>query len=149
MARKTQFVQSQRGLNITVTSKSTFVQEESSPLVPQDITPQTQTVSMLNRFKAKLAQVEQSNIFWILVSAVLLLAGISRLLFLADKPFHHDESLHGYYSDRVAQGFVHEYSALLHGPFLYYFVGAFLFLFGTGDFSARFPAALFGILLVA
>ena len=77
-----------------------------------------------------------------------LLAILTRILFLQDKPFHHDESLHAYYSNRVAQGFPHEYSALLHGPVLYYFVGAFVRIFGANDFTVRFPAALCGIVIV-
>ena len=121
------------------------MQEESDPVEPQE----SAQPPFFERFRAKITQLEHSNAFWIFASVLMVLAVVSRTLYLADKPYHHDESLHGYYSDRVAQGFVHEYSALLHGPFLYYFSGAFMFLFGTGDFSARMPAALFGILLVA
>ena len=86
---------------------------------------------------------------WIwLAAGIAVVAVISRFLFLADKPFHHDESLHAYYSHRVAQGFPHEYSALLHGPVLYYSVGAFMKVFGVGDFSARMPAAICGVLII-
>jgi uncharacterized protein (TIGR03663 family) len=79
---------------------------------------------------------------------IALLAILSRFLFLTDKPFHHDESLHAYYSNRVALGNPHEYSALLHGPVLYYLVGAFMAVFGTGEFTARFPAAAANVLLI-
>jgi len=85
-------------------------------------------------------------VWFILIFAVL--TALSRFLFLAEKPFHHDESLHAYYSNRVAQGNPHEYSALLHGPVLYYVVGFFMKIFGAGDFTARFPAALCNLLLV-
>ncbi len=88
-------------------------------------------------------------IFWGLSGTFVFLAALSRLFFLDDKPFHHDESLHAYYSQKVSAGGVHEYSALLHGPFLYYFVGGFMALFGVGDLQARLPAALFGIFIVA
>jgi uncharacterized protein (TIGR03663 family) len=84
---------------------------------------------------------------WVCI-AIAILALCSRLLFLSEKPFHHDESLHAYYSNRVAHGHPHEYSALLHGPVLYYLVGAFMAVFGTGEFNARFPAAAANILLV-
>jgi len=69
----------------------------------------------------------RSDRTWLLLcSIVFLSAVITRLLFLDDKPYHHDESLHAYYSNRVAQGHPHEYSALLHGPVLYYLTGAFM-----------------------
>lgn len=86
---------------------------------------------------------------WLIVcSGVVIAAAISRFLFLADKPYHHDESLHAYYSLNVSRGSPHEYSALLHGPVLYYLVGAFMAIFGADDFLARFPAALCNVALV-
>jgi uncharacterized protein (TIGR03663 family) len=86
---------------------------------------------------------------WLIFSCAIVIAALlSRLLFLDDKPFHHDESLHGYYSNRVAQGHPHEYSALLHGPVLYYLTGAFMAVFGTGELQSRLPAALCGVGLV-
>lgn len=80
--------------------------------------------------------------------AIFLCAIVTRFLFLDDKPYHHDESLHAYYSNRVAQGHPHEYSALLHGPVLYYLTGAFMAVFGAGEFLARVPAALCSVALV-
>lgn len=91
---------------------------------------------------------------WIVFGIIVFLAFLARVFELSQKPFHHDESLHAYYSLRVALGSPHEYSALLHGPVLYYLVGLFLFMVKTigleiSDFWARFPAAIFGTLLVA
>jgi len=86
---------------------------------------------------------------WFLVCGLIALAAVlTRFLFLADKPYHHDESLHAYYSHRVSDGHPHEYSALLHGPVLYYLVGAFMAIFGSDDFTARFPSAACNVLLV-
>jgi uncharacterized protein (TIGR03663 family) len=86
---------------------------------------------------------------WFLICSLVAMAAIiTRFLFLADKPYHHDESLHAYYSHRVSEGHPHEYSALLHGPVLYYLVGAFMVVFGSDDFTARFPAAACNVLLV-
>jgi uncharacterized protein (TIGR03663 family) len=86
---------------------------------------------------------------WIpLCGLIVILACLSRFLFLDEKPFHHDESLHAYYSNRVSMGIPHEYSALLHGPVLYYLVGAFMAVFGTSDLTARLPAAICGVLIV-
>lgn len=91
----------------------------------------------------------RSGRVWLIVCGLIaVFAGLSRILFLNDKPYHHDESLHAYYSNRVAQGHPHEYSALLHGPVLYYFVGAFMKMFGVGETTARLPAALCGIAIV-
>ncbi|MCA2962171.1 MAG: TIGR03663 family protein [Silvanigrellales bacterium] len=87
--------------------------------------------------------------FWSIAGVLLLAAILSRFLFLEEKAFHHDESLHAYYSNRVANGIPHEYSALLHGPFLYYFTGAVMWFFGSTDFVARGASAFFGVLLVA
>lgn len=87
--------------------------------------------------------------FWSIAGTLLLAAVLSRFLFLDDRAFHHDESLHAYYSNRVAKGSAHEYTALLHGPFLYYFTGAVMWIFGASDFVARSASALFGVLLVA
>jgi len=90
-----------------------------------------------------------NRLFWLAAAVILVIAALSRFAFLPDKAFHHDESLHAYYSHRVALGNPHEYSALLHGPFLYYFTGAVMWLVGSNDFIARGAAALFGVLLVA
>lgn len=87
--------------------------------------------------------------FWITSSAILLLAIVTRFLWVDEKPFHHDESLHAYYSQYVAAGNPHKYDGLLHGPFLYYFVGLFMRVFGVSDFTAHLPASLFGVLVVA
>jgi uncharacterized protein (TIGR03663 family) len=48
----------------------------------------------------------------------------------------------------VAHGHPHEYSALLHGPVLYYLTGAFMAVFGASEFLARAPAALCSVALV-
>lgn len=84
----------------------------------------------------------------LLCAAIAIGAVLSRFLFLDEKPFHHDESLHAYYSNRVAQGQPHEYSALLHGPVLYYLTGAFMAAFGASEYLARVPAALCNVALV-
>ena len=84
----------------------------------------------------------------VLCTAIFLGAVVTRFLYLGDKPFHHDESLHAYYSHRVAHGHPHEYSALLHGPVLYYLTGAFMAVFGASEFLARAPAALCSVALV-
>lgn len=93
--------------------------------------------------------------FWIGAGVILCVAIILRFFDLGAKPFHHDESLHAYYSHQIASGGQpYEYQALLHGPFLYFFVGAWQFIAdiwggGMSDTVARIPAALFGVIAVA
>lgn len=88
------------------------------------------------------------QVFWGLTSLIGLLAVLSRFVNAEEKPFHHDESLHAYYSQRVAAGNPHVYDGMLHGPFLYYFVGAFMKLAGSTDLTAHLPASLFGVFVV-
>lgn len=91
----------------------------------------------------------RNRLAWTIAIVLLAFTAFTRLYRLEDKPFHHDESLHAFYSNNVAKGTPHQYSALLHGPLLYHLVGAFVWAFGPSDWSTRLPAALCGILLIA
>jgi uncharacterized protein (TIGR03663 family) len=102
---------------------------------------------------------------WLWIGVVLL-AAILRLWGLGDKPLHHDESMHAYYSLWFARDpSSYAYNPLLHGPFQFHAEG-FMFaiilaaehLFGVGsatgnpwinDFTARIVPALFGVGIVA
>jgi len=68
---------------------------------------------------------------------VILLGAILRFWVLGDKPLHHDESLHAYYSLQLLQNIAHwgwcvnpppqgylcyTYTPLLHGPFQFHFI---------------------------
>ncbi len=63
------------------------------------------------------------------------------------RPIHHDESLYGiygyYWFNNAAQGF-YKYSAMLHGPLLYYIYPFIYKIFGVTDWAVRFPLALLG-----
>lgn len=93
-----------------------------------------------------------------LVVTLFALAAISRFWGLGDKAFHHDESIHCYYSYELAtegrfkgannNDVTFGYSPVYHGPFLYHFSALILFLFGDSDFTARVPFALMGMLLL-
>jgi uncharacterized protein (TIGR03663 family) len=91
---------------------------------------------------------KQKSTQWFIFLIILVLAIVSRFTLLDLKPFHHDESLHGFYSHLVKTGRPHEYSALLHGPVLYYLTGGWFWLFGTSNFTARSIAAFFSVLTV-
>lgn len=93
-----------------------------------------------------------------LVYALFAFGIITRLWVLGDKAFHHDESIHSYYSFEIASegrfkgaantDVTFGYNPVYHGPFLYHWGGLCMFLLGDSDFTARVPFALMGILLL-
>ncbi|MGH7857336.1 MAG: flippase activity-associated protein Agl23, partial [Candidatus Binatia bacterium] len=70
---------------------------------------------------------------------ILLTALALRLLWLGERPLHHDESIHAYYSWRIlTKGPAdYRYDPVYHGPSLYYLTAVFHGLFGPSDFSSR------------
>jgi uncharacterized protein (TIGR03663 family) len=104
--------------------------------------------------------------------AVVLLGAVLRFWGLGDKPLHHDESLHAYYSWQFlmnvlnhwsdcakAQGSTgcYTYNPLLHGPFQFhaiaitYKIAQWLHVYDNGinNVTARIPAATLGSVIVA
>jgi uncharacterized protein (TIGR03663 family) len=78
---------------------------------------------------------------------VLVLAAGLRFVDLTAKPFHHDESLYGYYSWVQERNGDYHYDPMMHGPVMF-FVNVVVFrLLGAGNFTARLGPALFGTLL--
>ena len=71
-----------------------------------------------------------------------------RLWDLGSRAFGYDESLHAYYSFRLAQGFEYMHSPLTHGPFQFHGMAALYFLLGDSDYVSRLLHALFGTALV-
>ncbi|HET8910369.1 MAG TPA: hypothetical protein VFN23_02830, partial [Ktedonobacteraceae bacterium] len=73
-------------------------------------------------------------LLWVPFLAVFLLGAVLRFWGLGDKPLHHDESLHAYYSlqllqnlhmwSQCQQGVIqcYKYDPLLHGPFQFHFI---------------------------
>jgi len=71
--------------------------------------------------------------------------------------FHHDESIHSYYSWRLYDKGPYSpeikndpsfYDPTYHGPFLYHLQALTFFLFGDSDFTARLPFALSGVFIL-
>jgi uncharacterized protein (TIGR03663 family) len=77
-----------------------------------------------------------------LVWALLLIAGVwLRFYALGDKPLHHDESLHAFYSWNYFKGNGYAYDPMMHGPLQFHGNALMYFLFGASDFTARIMAA--------
>ncbi len=81
--------------------------------------------------------------------ALLLLALLLRVWDLGSRAFHHDESIHGWFTYQLAYQGQYSYDPVYHGPVQYYAVAAAFRLLGDSDLSARLPAALGGTGLVA
>lgn len=72
-----------------------------------------------------------------------------RLVELEDRAYHHDESQIAYFSWRFAEDGDYEYNPLLHSPLQYYLSALSFKVLGADDFTARLPAALAGVVVVA
>ncbi len=81
--------------------------------------------------------------------ALLLVALLLRLFALGDRPLHHDESIHAWFSDHFLHTGEYKYDPVYHGPIQYFAVASSFLLLGGSDFSSRLPAALGGTALVA
>jgi 4-amino-4-deoxy-L-arabinose transferase-like glycosyltransferase len=80
---------------------------------------------------------------------LLILVALSmRLWDLGSRAIGYDESLHLYYSFRLAEGFGFQHSPLMHGPLQFHGTAAFFFLLGDSDYMARVLYAIFGTALV-
>ncbi len=71
-----------------------------------------------------------------------------RLWDLGSRAMGYDESLHAYYSFRLAEGFAYQHSPLTHGPFQFHAMALLYFLLGDTDYVTRLSHALFGAALV-
>ncbi|MEO5951174.1 MAG: flippase activity-associated protein Agl23, partial [Chloroflexia bacterium] len=112
----------------------------------------TSTVSWLDRSYA-LTRVNWEVVFFVGLMAIAIL---TRLIDLGSRAFHHDESIHAYFSNyylntgnyTTTAGYGGGYDPTYHGPFLYTAVAFAYFLFGSNDAIARLMPAIFGIILV-
>ena len=76
------------------------------------------------------------------------LALVTRFYALGDRVMSHDESLHALYSFKLYNGEGYTHDPLMHGPLQFHLVALSYLIFGDNDFSARIPAAIFGVMLV-
>ncbi|MFQ5576614.1 MAG: flippase activity-associated protein Agl23, partial [Anaerolineae bacterium] len=84
----------------------------------------------------------------VLYALLFLLAMASRFYDLGARVMSHDESLHALFSFKLYDGDGYRHDPLMHGPLQFHLVALSYLLFGDNDFSARIPAALFGVALV-
>ncbi len=65
---------------------------------------------------------------------------------LGVRPYHHDESIHAFFSWKIVHDGVssYRYDPVYHGPVLYLASALCMWLFGDSDFTGRLSAVLFG-----
>ncbi len=114
---------------------------------------QTNEISSLDSFVSfldtPLKEKVQLNFDTIAFCVILILAIVSRFYNLGNRVMSHDENTHVYFSYVFSQGGNYIHDPLSHGPFQFHMVALSYLLFGANDFSARIPAALFGIAAIA
>lgn len=82
------------------------------------------------------------------VAAMALAGLVLRLVELAERPLHHDESLDAWYSWKFLEGTYEGYDPVYHGPLRFYLTSAFFWVFGESHTTARIVAVLAGVGLI-
>ena len=96
----------------------------------------------------KLINIKNINSSIFIIFIIFIFSLFSRFLFLDLRAVHHDESLHGYYSWLLSNGFGYEHNPLMHGPLNFHLNAISFLIFGDSDFSLRVAPALIGSILV-
>ncbi|WP_419849801.1 flippase activity-associated protein Agl23 [Candidatus Poriferisocius sp.] len=73
---------------------------------------------------------------------------VLRLVELAERPLHHDESIDAWYSWQFLEGTFEGYDPVYHGPLRFYLTAAFFWVFGESHTTARMVAVLAGVGLI-
>ena len=79
---------------------------------------------------------------------LIVLAAMTRFVDLESRVMSHDETTHVYFSWLFERNGTYSHDPLSHGPLQFHLVALSYFLFGDSDATARFPAALAGVLSV-
>lgn len=95
-----------------------------------------------------LGSVAKIDLEVILYTIIIILALISRFYGLGARVMSHDETTHVFFSWQFEQGSGYSHDPLSHGPLQFHLVALSYLLFGDTDATARFPAALFGVIAV-
>ena len=84
----------------------------------------------------------------VVVGALAVAGLVLRLVELAERPLHHDESLDAWYSWKFLEGTYEGYDPVYHGPLRFYLTAAFFWVFGESHTTARIVAVLAGVGLI-
>lgn len=84
----------------------------------------------------------------LIILILVIVTVFSRFYDLGARVMSHDEVNHVVPAYDLYQGRSYRYDPVTHGPFQFHMVAFSYFMFGDSDFSARIPAALFGIAIV-
>ena len=84
----------------------------------------------------------------IAVGAMAVAGLVLRLVELAERPLHHDESIDAWYSWQFLEGTFEGYDPVYHGPLRFYLTAAFFWVFGESHTIARMVAVLAGVGLI-
>jgi sugar lactone lactonase YvrE len=101
--------------------------------------------SRLDRSFLRGTSIRWEHMLWIVL---LVVAVVSRFSMLGTRVISHDESQHTQLAWSLFQGAGYTPNPMTHGPFQIILLAGTYFLFGASDFSARVPAALFGVAAV-
>ncbi len=102
--------------------------------------------NILDRTLVHALQLDWEKLAWI---ALVVVALLTRVIGLGDRPMSHDESLHTVYSFQLYDGRGYQHQPMMHGPLKFILNPVMYFLFGVNDWSARILVALFGVAMVA
>ncbi|OQA45970.1 MAG: Serine/threonine-protein kinase PknD [Chloroflexi bacterium ADurb.Bin325] len=102
--------------------------------------------SFLDRTLVQALRLDWEKLAWI---ALVIIALLTRVIGLGDRPMSHDESLHVVYSFQLFDGRGYQHQPMMHGPLKFVLNPVMYFLFGVNDWSARILVALFGVAMVA
>ncbi|WP_419920067.1 flippase activity-associated protein Agl23 [Candidatus Poriferisocius sp.] len=84
----------------------------------------------------------------IAIGAMAVAGLVLRLVELAERPLHHDESLDAWYSWKFLEGTYEGYDPVYHGPLRFYLTGGVFWAFGESHTTARLVSVLAGVGLI-
>ena len=111
----------------------------------ESLSKRTQLTVNLRRLKQNVAKFPWYVALYVVVAVT---SAAMRFWDLGVRAFHHDESLHAFYSWNLyaGEGFIH--NPMMHGPFQMEATAGLFFLFGDDDYTARLLYAIAGTALV-
>ncbi|MCL4559281.1 MAG: hypothetical protein M1281_01545, partial [Chloroflexi bacterium] len=104
-----------------------------TPEAPTEPSLEPRAIPPSNRLAGWLSGSLTFTLTWetALLAALLLVALVTRLWGLGDRVMSHDESLHTYFSWRLASGYGYAHNPMMHGPLLFEVTALLDMLFGA------------------